>query len=260
MGVESGGGAQSIRRTMLLLRLIAASGRDGCRLVDLAEQARLERPTVHRILKCLISEGMVAQIPSTRHYGLGQLAYELGLAAAPRLDLRQVCEEALHRIAERTGDTVFLTVRSGYDSVCLDRKEGAFPIRTLTMDVGMRRPLGIGAGGMALLMPLSDREIAVIFEANAARMPAYANLDAAAVMGMIERARTLGYVLNDRQITPGAMSVALPVPNSFGPPLAAISIGAINDRMAPDRQRELFTVLSEEVAGLRNILARGGRS
>lgn len=257
MAGDNGGGAQSVRRTVLLLRLIAASGRDGCRLVDLAEQAGLERPTVHRILKCLIGEGMVAQIPASRHYCLGQLAFELGLAAVPRLDLRQICQDALLRIAERTGDTVFLSVRSGYDSVCLDRKEGAFPIRTLTLDVGMRRPLGIGAGGLALLMPLADGEIAAILTANAGRMPAYANLDAAAVTAMIGRARTLGYVLNDRQITPGAMSVALPVTNPYGPPFAAISIGAINGRMAPERQRELFAVLGEEVAQLRKVLLRG---
>jgi len=253
--VGGGRGAQTVRRAALLLRLIAAGGRDGCRLIDLAEQAGLERPTTHRILKCLMDEGMVAQTPGTRRYHVGQLVFELGLAAVPRLDLRQLCEAALLRIAERTGDTVFLAVRSRYDSVCLDRKEGAFPIRTLTLDVGTRRPLGIGAGGMALLMPLADDEIAAILAANAARIPAYANLDAAAVVSMIERARRIGYVLNDRQITLGAMSVGLPVLNPHGPPFAAISVGAINSRMAPDRQQEIAAVLRSEVAGLQKLLA-----
>lgn len=251
---NGGRGAQTVRRAALLLRLIAAAGRDGCRLIDLAAQAGLERPTAHRILKCLTSEGMVTQSPATRRYHLGQLVFELGLAAVPRLDLRQLCEGALLRIAEHTGDTVFLTVRSGYDSVCLDRKEGAFPIRTLTLDVGTRRPLGIGAGGMALLMPLADDEIAALLAANAARIPGYASLDAAAVMSMIARARRIGYVLNDRQITPGAMSVGLPVLNPYGPPFAAISIGAINSRMAPDRQQDLAALLRSEVAGLQRLL------
>jgi len=249
-----GRGAQTVRRATLLLRLIASAGRDGCRLLDIAVQSGLERPTAHRILRCLIDEGMVTQSPATRRYHLGQLTFELGLAAVPRVDLRQLCEGALLRIAERTGDTVFLTVRSGYDSVCLDRKEGAFPIRTLTLDVGTRRPLGVGAGGMALLMPLADEEIAAILAANTARIPGYANLDGVAVMGMIERARRIGYVLNDRQITPGAMSVGLPVPNPYGPPFAAVSLGAINSRMAPDRQREIAAVLRSEVAGVQKLL------
>ena len=74
------------------------------------------------------------------------------------------------RIAERTGDTVFLNVRSGPDVLCIDRKEGTFPIKTLIIEVGNRRPLGVGAGGIALLMPLPDEELERVVSANEARL------------------------------------------------------------------------------------------
>src|SRR3989304_4526478 len=89
-----------------------------------------------------------------RRAGMGQRAFELGLAAAPRFNLPDMFRPSLHRIAEKTGDTVFLTARSGNDSVCIDRKEGSFPIKTFTLEVGARRPLGAGAGGPAALMLL----------------------------------------------------------------------------------------------------------
>jgi DNA-binding IclR family transcriptional regulator len=242
-------GAQSISRAAKLMRAIAMQGREGARLIDLANQSGLERPTVHRILKGLIAEGLLSQNEETRRYHLGQLIFELGLAAAPQFSFRDLCQPMLLRIAELTGDTVFLTVRSGEDIVCLDRKEGSFPIRTLTLDVGTRRPLGVGAGGMALLLPLPDNEAAAILQANASRIACYGNLTVPLVLNMMRRARRIGYALNDKQVTPGALSIGLPISNPYGPPYAAVSIGAIVDRMSPERQKELVEILRSEIQG-----------
>lgn len=250
-------GAQSIYRATVLLRAIASRGRDGARLLDVARQCALERPTAHRILQCLAAEGMVTQDPGTRRYFLGHLAFELGLAATPQFNMRQLCEPTLLRLAERTGDTVFLSVRSGLDAVCMDRKEGAFPIKTLTLDVGMRRPLGVGAGGMALLMPLADEEIREIVATNAWRIAGYGNLRAPVVLDMIKRSRALGFALNDLQVTPGAISLGLFVTNSYGPPYTAISIGAIASRMSPERLQELAALLKSEVRALEQVLLAG---
>lgn len=243
-------GTQSVHRVALLLRAVAAAEGGSSRLIDLARQTGLERPTVHRLLQGLLREGLIAQEPSTRRYRLGHLVFELGLAAAPQFDLRELCAPALTRIAERTGDTVFLSARSGTDAVCLDRKEGSFPIKTLTVDVGNRRPLGVGAGGGALLMALSDAEVEEILAANAPRFPRYAGLKADDVRQMIARARAIGYMFADRQVTPGAMSIGLPLTDPHGPPIAAISIGAINSRMEPRRRQELAAILRREVREL----------
>ena len=127
-------GTQSIERALLLLREIAAHNRAGSRLLDLATRTNLQRPTVHRMLKCLAHEGMVQQDSETHRYFLGPMAFELGLTAAPRFNLREICHPAMTRIAEATGDTVFLTQRSGLDAVCIDRHEGTFPIKTFIVD------------------------------------------------------------------------------------------------------------------------------
>jgi len=57
----------------------------------------------------------------------------------------------LRAFAEEVGDTVYLVVRSGMEAVCLERIEGPSPVRVLTLDSGSRRPLGLGAGGLAIL-------------------------------------------------------------------------------------------------------------
>ena len=247
-------GTQSIRRAILLLRAIASRGPTGSRLLDLAKHSKLPGPTAHRILKCLMAENIVMQDPGTHGYLLGHLMFELGLAAAPQSNLRQIGEPALRRIAEKTGDTVFLIARSGLDTVCLDRKEGTFPIKALTLDVGTRRPLGVGSGGMALLLTLPDDEIGHIVAANATRLKDYGDLSVLILMNMIRRSKQRGYAFNDRQATPGVISMGLPIMNPYGAPYAAISIGAISSRMGGERQKEIASVLRTEVRSLERLL------
>jgi len=240
-------GTQTIQRASLLMRLLASRSRVGLRLADVVQDSGLEHPTAHRILKGLMAEGLVVQDAASRRYLLGPLVYELGLAAAPQFSLPDICRASLARIAEKTGDTVFLTARSGNDSVCIDRREGSFPIKTFTLDVGARRPLGAGAGGMALLMPLPEQTVEEILRANAARFGSYNNLSVLLLRKALSRSRALGYALNDIHNTTGATTLGLPIVNRYGDPFAAISIGAISSRMTEERQKELVSILRKEV-------------
>jgi len=247
-------GTQSIERASRVMRVIASRNAAGMRLTDVSRCAKLEQSTTHRILKCLIAEGMIRRDPHTRRYHLGHLIFELGLAAASEFNVRAICRPSLVRLSEKTDDTVFLTIRSGFDTVCLDRKEGAFPIKTLTLDVGTRRPLGVGAGGIALLMLLPDRTVDEILGANALQLVSYSDLTVPAVQHLVRQSRELGYALNDRHITPGATSVGMAIRSQYGVPFLAISIGAISSRMDPGRQRKLAAYLHEEVVQLEHSL------
>lgn len=261
VGEKSGGGTQSIERAAKVMRVIASRNSTGMRLVDISQFAKLERPTAHRILKCLIAEGMVKQDPETRRYSLGHLIFELGLAASASSDfnLRDICHSSLVRLSEKTGDTVFLTIRSGFDTACIDRTEGSFPIKALTLDVGTRRPLGVGAGGLALLMSLPDKTIERIVSANALRLAAYNNQTVPVLMRMLKRSQDLGYVVNDSHITPGATSVGLPIHAHSEEPYLAISIGAISSRMTEERQKKVVAMIRTEIELLEKSLGDNGR-
>ena len=252
-------GTQTLQRASLLMRLLASRSRGGLRLADVVRDSGLEHSTVHRILKGLMAEGLVMQDAGSRRYLLGPLVFELGLAAAPQFNLPDIFRPSLARIAEKTGDTVFLTARSGNDSVCIDRKEGSFPIKTFTLDVGARRPLGAGAGGLALLMLLPGQAVDEIVRANAARFGSYNNLTVPLLLKALKRSRELGYALNDIHNTTGATTLGLPIVNRYGDPFAAISIGAISSRMTGERQKELVSLLRSEVRIIEKNLSEGTR-
>lgn len=249
-------GTQSIERALTLLREIAAHNRGGSRLLDLATRTGLQRPTVHRMLKCLATESMVQQDPDTHRYFLGSMVFELGLTAGPRFNLREICHPALTRIAEATGDTVFLTQRSGLDSVCLDRREGAFPIKTFTLEVGMRRPLGVGTGSLAILSALPEDEIQKVVAANIGRLPEY-GLNTAALLTQVKKSQKLGYAMREVPGLSGVRSVGQALRNQSGVAFAALSVSTIASRMNEKRAAEVAQLLKGETRQIERQVATG---
>jgi DNA-binding IclR family transcriptional regulator len=249
-------GTQSIERALLLVREIAAHNRSGSRLLDLASRTGLQRPTVHRMLKCLTLEDMVHQDPETHRYFLGPMVFELGLTAAPRFNLREICHPAMNRIAEATGDTVFLTQRSGLDSVCVDRQEGTFPIKTFTLEIGMRRPLGVGTGSLAILSALAEEEVKHVISSIAPRLPEY-GLTPTSLLAQVKRAQKLGYAVREMPTLAGVRSVGQALHNQSGVAFAALSVSAISSRMSEKRVAELVTLLKSETRLVEKQLASG---
>jgi len=173
------------------------------------------------------------------------------------MNLRELCDPVTTRIALATGDTVFLNVRSGFDVLCIDRKEGTFPIKTLIFEIGSRRPLGIGAGGIALLMQLSDEDLAEVLAVNRSRFQAYGKLSARSVLALVRRSKELGYVVTQDIVVRDVSAISLPFGGHDGVPAAAISVACVPSRMPQSRHRELVAFLRAEIKSLENNMNPG---
>jgi DNA-binding IclR family transcriptional regulator len=228
------GGAQSIRRAVAVLRILATGQERGVRLADVVAAGGLNRPTAHRILKVLAEEGAVEQDPETRRYLVGREVSLLGLARGARSPVRAAAEPYLSHLAEQLGDTVFLTVRSGADTIGVDRKMGAYPVQVRALDIGARRPLGVGVAGVMLLACLPEREAEDLVRANAQRLVQY-QLTAARLLERVKAARLKGHAYAETGLVKGTSALAVPVMGPGREALAAISVAAIADRLPPGR-------------------------
>lgn len=246
-------GTQSIQRAFAVLKEVCAVNATGVTLPVLVKKLRLNRTTTYRILQCLVGQGAVRCDTRSRRYFLGPLTFELGIAATQQLDLKALIAPALARIAEITGDTVFLMLKSGNDSVCIDRRMGSYPIKTLVVEVGTRRPLGIGAGSLAMLSALPEDEIERVMQENASRYLAYGKTPEALIRA-VRTAQKARHVSTPVYGLMGVTAVALPVRDAAGRPVAALSVAAIAKRMSKSRQQELVRVLRSEAAHLERML------
>src|SRR5262245_40121810 len=118
-------GTQSIARAVGLLRIVAEGPASGVTLADAAHATGLHRATAHRVLAALTQERLVEQDAAHRYHP-GVELWIMGEAAARRFDIRALARPALERIATETEDTVYLSVRSGRQAICIARCEGAF--------------------------------------------------------------------------------------------------------------------------------------
>ncbi|MBV7427542.1 MULTISPECIES: IclR family transcriptional regulator [unclassified Acidovorax] len=243
---------QSLDRAIGLLRLISSEHKSGARLSTLVAASGLAQPTVHRLLKQLVEGGLVMQ-DARRRYRLGHFAYELGLVASTHFNLRDQCAPFLARISAETGDTAFLVVRSGADSFCLDRQSGSFPIQVLTVEVGKRRPLGIGGGGLALLSFMPQDELPEVLGRIEPHLATYGGLTRQILLDLMEAARARGYASITNYAVAGVTSIGVPIRDRGGMVVGAISVSAMTARMQP---REDFVVqtLQREIAALQKTL------
>jgi DNA-binding IclR family transcriptional regulator len=228
-----------------MLKLVARHGKAGLRLTDLTKMADLSRPTSHRILKCLIEEGLVGRNPINNRYNLGLLNYELGLATHYRPDFQGRLRPRLSSIANLTGDTVYLIGRSGDDSVCYERVAGKHAKR-VTTDIGSRRPLCFGAGGLAILSTLDEKTINLILKANSTDLNLHPRLTENKIREAIARTRARGYALIRDTSEVGLSAVAITLRATASRPMLAVSIGATNERLSPSRARQLCELLRRE--------------
>src|SRR5690606_32645412 len=159
-----------VSRAMEILRLVACGQEIGVRLTDLVQMSGLSRPTVHRLLKTLLAEGAVEQDELSRRYRIGHEMILLGIARTRRFPLLHIAGSGVEHIAQTVCDTAFLSIRHALDSVCIGRHTGHHPIQVLSINVGARRPLGVGVSGLALLSCLDKTEAESIAIANEKRL------------------------------------------------------------------------------------------
>lgn len=260
MSIESNTGTQVISRVAAVLRAVSSSSPRGVTSRHVAEATSLTRPTAHRILTSLASEGYLDHDSSTSTWHLGPELYLLGNLAAARYDITSIAQPVIQELAEQTGESAFLSARRGYETVCLLREEGAFPIRSFVLYEGVRFPLGIASAGLAILAFLPDDEIHAYFKQNGSLHLRFgATHEAEEIWRRVHETRERGYSVNPGLIVEGSFGLGSAVFDDAGRPAWALSLTGVETRFSPERQLELGRLLVDKAHQLTRML-NGARS
>lgn len=228
--------AQTLRRGLVVLRLLTRVGPAGLRMSDICRQVDLSKATAVRLTRTLVDEGFVLHDRRTGRYRLGPEATAAGAPAEASLALLRRAAPLLRQLADETEDTVFLSVPHGWETVCLSRDEGAFPIRNQLLNPGDHVPAGVGSAGVALLAELADEDLeAVLAHTRAARAERYPGCTDEALRVLVAQTRACGWCVFPGLLLPDSWAVAAAVRDRHGQPVAAITVAAIRSRLQPER-------------------------
>jgi DNA-binding IclR family transcriptional regulator len=247
-------GTQSIDRTTKIISYIASYNVEGVRLVDIASSLNLSRPTAYRILQFLVTEGWVMRPQNSQKYFLGHSLFELGLTAAPQFKFRDLCQSSLERVARKTQHVSFLTIRSGIDAISIARSKGAI-FELSALQIGVHRPLGIGAGSLALLMHLPDDEVSNIVMKNARRLRSFADMNISTLLESVKLCRSQGFASHDERILRGHSGAAVPITDVAGNILGAISVTVVAPSISQEELYEIISILRKESKNIKTLLS-----
>jgi DNA-binding IclR family transcriptional regulator len=249
--------AGSLKRGVQILKILATVGARGLALTEIADRAGLPHPSAHRVLRQLLDDRLVSRNEDIKRYRLGPVAFELGIACSTMYgDLRDICSNAMEMLSEQTGDTSFLVVRSGFDAVCMHRHEGEFPIRALVLDIGGRRPLGVGAAGLALLAAIEDDEGRQIIERVGPKLHAFGGMTAGDLERACVRTRKEGVAIIHDKLSLGVSAVGLAFFDGLGQPVGALSVAALSHRMTGERVKRIAALLRDGCADVARHMNR----
>ncbi|MDX2205321.1 MAG: IclR family transcriptional regulator [Hyphomicrobiaceae bacterium] len=244
-----GGLHQSVARIDLVMGVLAANAEHGVRLMDVCRETGLSKTAAHRLLHGLAAYRLADFDERSSRYFVGYKIFGWASGAGNRFGLLRMAGPSLARLADRFGDAVYLLVRNGDEAVCVELVAGAFPIKTLALRVGDRRPLGIGAGALAMLSALSDPVVERILKDGAKNRASFAISDLD-LRSLIRKTRSQGYALVDGAVIRGIATLGLPLLLDDGAPIAAISLSTTQDRLRPPRRQEIADAIRAEIAGI----------
>jgi DNA-binding IclR family transcriptional regulator len=244
-------GTQAIRRAAAILRHIARGPEVGVSLREVAEAMELSRSTAHRILRCLLDEKLIEQGADSRRYVIGGLTFELGLAATNRQHEILRWRSVVDALAQQTGATNYLMGRSGNECVCLYKAEGSSVVRVIPVDVGQRRPLGVGAGATALLAATTDGDLDRVLTAITPYLERWPSITVDRIRDNVEAARKTGLAESRGLVVDGVYGLGVAIPAEHGSPMLALSLAAHHSAATDDRvalwRRSLLKALKGEV-------------
>jgi DNA-binding IclR family transcriptional regulator len=249
-------GAQVVARVSAVLRALASRAPQGATTSEVASLAGLTRPTAHRLLSSLLREGQTDRDNRTAQWFLGPEIYLMGMLAAPRFDVSEHALDSVRALAAATGESAFFSVRRQYETVCLLRADGSFPIRSFVLREGTRFPLGVASAGLAILSYLTDEEIErFLREFPPEREHGQAH-SRESVLARVRQTRERGYALNPGLIVEGDWGMGAAVFDGTGKPHWALSLTGIESRFRPDRHQELGQALLTEAHALSTAIQR----
>jgi IclR family pca regulon transcriptional regulator len=248
---------KSLERGLAVIRALSPPG-PGLTITEVAEATGLTRAAARRSLLTLKELGYVGG--DGRRFLLTPKVLELGYAYLSSLNLPQIAQPHIERLAEEVQESAAVSVLDGDEIVCIGGVTTK-RIMTVSVRVGGRLPVHVTAAGRVLLAALDLEEAEEIIDA--AELPSFTPWTITSrdeLRAEIERVRAQGWCLAHQDFEEGLLVLAVPVRNPAGAAVAAASVFTHTSRTAADdAPKTLLPALRAAAEGVERDLALVGR-
>jgi len=248
-------GGGSALKVFAVLEAIALAQRP-LAISELAALLGVPKPTMHRIVRQLDSEGLLQREPHSRVYGPGPRLLSFALGAV-RSSMRSAPRHAvLEALSVKVGETCNFGMIAGNAVLYLDRVEASWPFG-LRFEPGSRVPLHCTSVGKLLLSVLPRRRRDELIRATPlARHTENTITDPDALHCELDEIRKRGYSIDNQEFLAGVVCLAVPVRDKKGVICAGVAISAPHARMSVTEAIKHLPTLFETAEQLAAHLGR----
>lgn len=210
--------------------------RHGLTLAEITNELDVARSTIHRHLLTLEDNDFVVRDDGTFYIGLRFL--DFGICARDRTEFFDIAREPVDRLAEDTGEKIWLVAKEGDFSVHLYKAYGDNPLET-SARIGQRRHLHQLAAGKAILASLpEDERRSIIDRRGLPEKTEHTITERDALLAELDTVDERGYAFNIGESITGLNAVGASIRDTNDYPIGSISISGPANRVKDDLLRK----------------------
>jgi DNA-binding IclR family transcriptional regulator len=244
-GDEPPGGespVRSVSRAVAILDQFSLE-RPELSFTEISSGTGLTKSTTHRLLGALRHEEMIEFDPGSRRYRLGLRVFRLGSVVSKTMELATRSDSLLEALAEEVGETAYVVVPDGDETLCIRRFDSRNELRVLFLEVGKRQAFNCGAAPRVLLAHCPAPRWEEIVARHVKAMTEHSLVSREALERDRREIRERGYAVSREDVTSHACAVGAPVRDHTGQVVAAVSLSGIEQRFTPERLPRLIEAI-----------------
>lgn len=251
-GQKDGRKVQAVRHLAAILRAVSQSPAP-IGVNELARQVGLDKSSISRLVSSLEEERLLQRSQDGRiRPGMGLLAISAPLMRDLGLSTR--VRPSLVTLAERTGETVNLSVWSGTVAVSIVQALGTNAI-THYASPGRSNPAHCTASGKVLLAFEAPEVIDQVLSAPLKRYTEQTVTDPALLREQLRKIRAVGYAINITEFATDVCAISAAVIDMDGSLVGALTVTVPSYRFGTERADE---ILKETLTVARDLSAQFG--
>lgn len=238
--------SQTVARAIEILEFVSIEPRTP---TEVGKHLDVHRSTALRLLETLTESAITRRHPDGR-YGVGYRLAGLAQLAIEQFDLTAVTRPFLARLAATTTHTVHMAVLEGDRIVYADKLEPPQSVR-LFSQIGQAVTLTTAGVSKAILAYHSAEQVQrILTTAHFARYTATSITTKAAFLDQLEIVRQRGWAVDDGELEDYVNCIAMPVRDSSGQVIAAVSLTALKARATMADLELLLPALTDTTTSL----------
>jgi IclR family transcriptional regulator, pca regulon regulatory protein len=199
---------------------------------DVAMRAGLDLGTAFRMIHTLVALGYLGAVPGTKRFRLALKCLELGFLPLSSQDLRAHAAPLLRELVPSVADAASLGTLDGPDVVYMERIHAGLARHDVDRRPGRRiRAYGAALGHAQLAFMPEPQQNRALESAERVKLSERTLTGLDELLERLRQVRAQGYAVSDGENAYGLRTVAAPVLDGTGAPVAGVSFTIDANRM-----------------------------